>query len=396
MKFEVTFTNLPSGYAAEFHPKGKEGPLKVLMTGYYTSDDGDKLIMGLDGISAAYLSLLPADQKIEESKISSFLGIVKKDKSGTIHINDVKIIATCIPKKQISAGAAVYKDDIVDFLRAEINNVVIPEDAGFALIISIGWRRVLLFDYLPLHEQFSGKRSFDIEQTLAHLLSYLTGRDRLFVTEKQWAGFFEQQWFPFSSLSTDTIKLMKSYVEHGNLIDELHDEIHKGLNGRCPELAAAIKTSETLSYHRDVLLKAIEHFQVGDFLSCTTMLYPRIEGVLRSWHNVVGAGKRASQENLIISVGTSVDGQPIASSLLLVQKFQEFLEVVYFAGFDPAKIEHVSKHTIGHGIAPQEKLNLKAAMLGLMILEQLVFLMSAGSFKNIGVTLSAPSSEVIR
>ncbi len=378
MKFDLILPELPSGYVAEFHPKGKPGPLKVHISGYYTIENGEGLIRALDGISHAYLSQLPKEKRPDESQINSLLAIVRKDKSCTLYINELQLVAEIITKRFAAKNDAVYTDDIADVVRMTIKDITIPSDAGFALVLSSGWRRGLFFDYGPFFPDKDSDRKYDFEATLAQVWAYITLQNRLAFSEKQWEEFFKQAWFPYSSLNSERIESIKNYAENSLPIDDMQNEIKGDLLKRCSEIRSAISTHAELEKHRDYLLKTVEHFQNSDWLSCSSMLYPRIEGVLRSWHEKVGIGTQANQNNLVKSAGTSLNGRPIASGLLLVPKFLEFLDNIYFADFDPAHPEGVSRHTVSHGVVPQEQLNLKSALTGMMILEQLIFLMSAG------------------
>lgn len=65
-------------------------------------------------------------------------------------------------------------------------------------------------------------------------------------------------------------------------------------------------------------------------------------------------------------------------SLLLPDRFKEFLETVYFAPFDPTNVTDVSRHSVSHGVAPEEKLDLKSATIALLVIEQLLFLCGSG------------------
>ena len=61
-------------------------------------------------------------------------------------------------------------------------------------------------------------------------------------------------------------------------------------------------------------------------------------------------------------------------SLLLPQRFKDYLKDVYFANFDLTK-ENVplSRHSVGHGVAKASDVNLKSAVLGILIVHQLFY-----------------------
>jgi hypothetical protein len=122
--------------------------------------------------------------------------------------------------------------------------------------------------------------------------------------------------------------------------------------------------------HMPLIRKACELFKDDDFVSSTALLYPRIEGILRTNHKV--AKKWLKTEHLTSSAIEFKKDK--FRSLLLPQKFEQYLNEVYFKGFDPAdpKID-VTRHSVSHGTAAVENFNEKSAVIGILILSHLFY-----------------------
>src|SRR5208283_5036856 len=99
MKVDVVLYNLPAGYALESHRKNDPTPIKVETIGFYTSADGEKFMIALEGISD-YLKFLPENKKISEPQIQTFLAIISRNKSCTLYINEINIVAGIICKNK--------------------------------------------------------------------------------------------------------------------------------------------------------------------------------------------------------------------------------------------------------------------------------------------------------
>jgi hypothetical protein len=375
MPHEITFDNLPAGYAAESVPKGSTS-IKVQSVGFASSEDGDKLIRLLDGISDAIISRLPKAAGIQASRIDHLIAVIRKNKTATVYVNEVTFIGHVQSMKTLNPGDPIFSDDIADIIKVEPQGITIPTDAGLVVIISNGWRKGLFFDYSPIMPQATGPRTYNVEILLGQLYSYLAFQDRLKIDATQWIEFLRQQWFPFISLGSKRIRTMIDHVSNKWDLDSLLDEIEADVKGRTVGLLSLINQNELFDGHRDIFKSAIEHFKSGDYATSTALLYPRIEGLMRVHHTRINPTVKPGQKTLAESATADPKGIRHAQSLLLPERFRQFLNDVYFANFDPAKVTNISRHTVAHGVAPDSLMSKKKpAILGVLILEQLVYLM---------------------
>ena len=301
--------------------------------------------------------------------------MIQPDGKAIAYINELPLIATMRPKRSLKKGELVSKDDVADILKLEFEGVDIPKNVGLVVILSSRWRKAVYYDFAPIDKVNPKVRSCESKVLLAQILAALTFQERFKISDSHWAELFRQEWFPFIGLRADQIRSVLTQIELGEPIDPLLDgflEVTKILSSRLRELIA---TREDLNAHVLTLNRALEHFNAGDYVSCTSVLFPRIEGVMRSWKESTDPGE-ANQKSLAFAAIADPEKNRHSLSLLLPRRFGEFLDKVYFANFNPKNVEHVSRNSVSHGVAPEEKFSLKSAMLGVLILDQLVRLMT--------------------
>ena len=376
MPFEIKLEQVPAGYALESKAKGAPGPLKVLVTAIISFEEGERLVRVLEDISASIISKLPKESGITESRIDHLLAIIRKDRTATVYINELNFIATAQSKKaMVNVGDPLTPDDIADIQKMRIDGITIPDDAGIILIISSRWRRAAFFDYYPIVPGSSGKRTFDIEKLWGALETQLLFQERFKIYDSDWSALFSQEWFPFISLGSKRINDMLAYIRAGWDIGQMLDDIEKEVKTRIPALQTQIAKRKCFDGHRMVFQEAIDNFNNSKYISASGLLYPRIEGVMRNRLAQIAPDAKPKQENLSQGIVADPASSRHELSLLMPVKFQQYIEQVYFAHFDPKNVSAVSRNTVSHGVVPEKMLaDKKAAVLGVLILEQLAFL----------------------
>ena len=318
------------------------------------------------------LNKIPADHRLQPSQIDHLLAVINKDKTAALYINELDFKGHVSIKKKIEAGQSVHIDDIADIRTLEFPGVEIPNDTGIFLIFSVGWRKGLFYDLMPLHPDSGGLRDYNINNLLGQFYAYLMLQNRIKISEDVWEKIFAQDWFPFISLSSSLIDEMKKHVEAGWKIDDLlpkiTEEVKQSLNERLEEWSA----KSLYKGHIELLRRAVERFLASDHQSAISILYPRIEGILRDYYRLHGMEK-PSQERLVktaVQADLSADRPKLP---LLPDKFLRYLSEVYFRDFDPDQPEGLSRNTIAHGAAPPEAFSEKESVIGFLILDQLLY-----------------------
>lgn len=350
----------------------------VSQYGFYSSEDGDELITRLEGLPQQILSLAATKSPILPSMVDTLLAIIHKDKSAQVYINEIKLVGKIRVKKKVKIGELIFPDHILDMGRMQIQGVKIPEEAGLVFVFSVGWRKGFLYDLMPLLGEQPQKRDFDIEELLGNLFSYLTFQERFKINGKTWELIFNQRWFPFSHLNNELIKKMISHAKTGWDIDDLLPEIANNVKELISEHDIAKQNINYIKEHSAIFETGFHRYLDADYISCVSVLYPRIEGLLRSFYRSIGHTEKIKTEKLSEVAITHYGTHRINYSLLLPPKFHHYLNHIYFSNFAPGTLPDVGRHSVAHGEAREGDFNLKSATLAILTIYQLSIFMSEG------------------
>lgn len=378
MPYEIKFENVPAGTCIEAVRGG--GTVKIRTVEFVSEEDGDTLVERLEGLGSDILRRLPANPPIQPSQVQHLLAIISRDGSATVYLNELNTRGQVQVKKDIKKGDAVFVDDIADVHRLEFEGVTIPRDSGIVFIFAVGWRRAMFYDLAPLLPKKGEEREYDVATTLAQFYTYLMFQRRFTISDQTWQNLSDGQWFPFITLKESTIQKLISHAANGWPLDDLSEAIAGEVKDVLPAMRARWKASPAFADHISFLEQATERYLAGDFLSATSLLYPRIEGLLRSHQRLTDPAGHASQKGLAGSAVRVAEDERHSSTPLLPGRFRQYLESVYFASFNPSDPKiRVSRNSVGHGVVASEECSLKAATISLLIVDQLWYLASAPS-----------------
>lgn len=207
---------------------------------------------------------------------------------------------------------------------------------------------------------------------MAQAYCHVLFQERFSISDSEWDSLFAARWFPFVGLRNETINALLNHVRSGWDPDEKLDDIISEIKERIPQMLDSWRNHSSFFPHIEILERAVERFQNDDFVSCTGLLFPRIEGLLRTHHNSLGIQRRPSPENLTESaVAAKIEKE---KSLLLPHRFAKYLREIYFADFNPDdQTIDISRHSVGHGVAAASKFNKKSAAIGILTAHQLFY-----------------------
>lgn len=366
MPHDMQLDELPAGLSTNSARGGEQ--VQVLVRGFASTEDGATLITWLDGLVSPLLRKLSPPPW--SSQVDHLVALLRRNKTATVFVNELKFISEVRTKRAVSAGSPILIDDVADFGRLRIEGVEIPNDVGLIVLLSSGWRKGLYFDFAALD---GSEQMKDVTAVLGSVWGYLCFQDRLAVTEEQWARLLDDGWFPFVGLKTAHLRNLLCQVSAGWNPDELLPVVADDLKSRCSDFAARARSLPVFESHAATIEASVNHFLAGDVLSASGLLYPRIEGILRV-HAKRLPGSTRTQKELAAAAAHDASGMRLAGSLLMPERFQHFLEAVYFAKFGPGLPDAVSRNSVSHGVAPETKMNLKAATIALLTVEQLLYL----------------------
>jgi hypothetical protein len=388
MSWEIEFDNLPIGYAVTSAKPGEE--VSVAAIEFTSTEDGEHFISRLEGFPSEILQRIGTTPTIQASSVDHMLVIVRPDKTGTAYVNELAIKGLMQPKRDVKAGEAIFTNDIADISQIRFEGIDIQNEHGVLFLFSIGWRKGMYFDFSPLHPKDGVKRTYDLNKRLAQFYVYLMFQDRFKIPEDTWNEMFAQGWFPFISLTLDTTKAIINHARNSWCIDDVLKTISNEVKDRLPRWLEKWKRLGQFSDHYTLLEKSVERFENRDFISSVSILYPRIEGVMRSRHYSVSPNLKGTQQNLISSTFSEVDSDLNPKLLLLPEKFRKYLDEVYFASFDPKDPKGPSRNTVSHGVADAADFSEKSACIGFLILEQLTYYHSSEVNSNNSLNKDEP------
>lgn len=371
MPIEITLKDIPAGHALTPGRKGEN--IAVARQEFLSSEDGINFVRRLEGFPNIILSQLPLERRPLQSAIDHLLVIIRKDKSASVYINELNIYAEVLSKCDLIAGQPVYGDDIADIRAIRFNGIEIPPDTGVLYVFTYGWRKAIFYDFLPVQPGSSNPRTYNLGVLLGKYHAYLMFQERLKISEAAWTNLFAQGWFPFITLPTELARELVNHAEYGWDIDELLQKITTELKMSFEKWKLKWTKNQYFKEHVEILNTAVERFLALDYISAVAILYPRIEGLMRSYHLWMRPSSSQSQKILVDTVVSTADPLADPKILLLPDKFRRYLTEIYFAAFDPEKPEGASRHTVAHGVAPQNAFSEKAAVIGFLILDQLSY-----------------------
>jgi hypothetical protein len=374
-------TNQPRlvGFAARSSPVGEESA-PVVFREFVTSEDGERLIQRLDSLSNVLLAKAPCGARVPESQIDHLIAFFHLDGRVEVWINEPGFRARMKVRRDVAAGEPVTRDDIADIVAMEPIDLVFPPNAGYVVLFSAGWRKGLAFDFSPLipPEQLPigmARSTADVPRLLGGLFTYVLFRNRFILTEEEWERFFTQRWFPFAGLPAELIDAMTQHVRDGWPIDGLLPRVLAAIRSDLPKTKALAASSPLFDRHRKILADALNAFERGEYQLAAGALYPRVEGLLREHHAIRGKGP--AKPDALAGSATELPGVS-AYSLLLPLRFKRYLTEVFFEFedfSDPTKVTRATRHAVAHGVASDDVLDSKAAALGVLLLQQLAFLL---------------------
>lgn len=371
MPFEIILKEIPAGHALLPGRSGEKVP--IALQEFLSSEDGIGFIRRLEGFPNIILSRLPAKHRPPQSVIDHLLAIIRKDKTAVVYVNELNVQAEVLSKRDLTAGQPVYGDDIADIRAIKFSGIDVPPDVGVLYIFSCGWRKAIFYDFAPIQPSSSRPRAYDLSVLLGQFHAYLMFQERLKISEKAWNALFTQGWFPFISLPTNLAQELANHAEYGWNIDDLLNKISNELGTYFEKWKMKWSKSQFFKDHHEIFNTAIERYLASDYISAVSILYPRIEGIMRTYHICTRPSVSQTQKSLVDTVISSADPTTHPKMLLLPDKFHRYLTEVYFAAFDPSKPEGTSRHTIAHGVAPQDAFSEKASVIGFLILDQLSY-----------------------
>jgi len=367
MQYTVQLEQVPAGYVAQPALPGQ--PSLIQTSGFYSSEDGEALVRLLEGFPQEILSAMPQGKRLLPSQVDHLLAFISKNKKATVFVNHLSITASIQARGPLAAGDPVMTNHIMDILGIDLG-IQVPPDCGLAFVFSVGWRRGFLFDFTPLQPD-GDARTYGLSRALASCYARVTFQQRFSLSDLEWDRLMGQQWFLFVGLSEGLLRDIISHVRENWDVDRLLPRMSEEAQVLASSLVERCDQLDAFVPHSRVLALAFKHFKQGDYVSAAHLLYPRLEGVLRSHYSAAVRSEKPNQASLIDAAVKTVTVSRHPETLFLPSRFQEYLRRVMFADFDWRAPEGISRHTVGHGVVDPDRCDEKAVVIAFLALHQL-------------------------
>jgi hypothetical protein len=171
------------------------------------------------------------------------------------------------------------------------------------------------------------------------------------------------------------LKSLVARAKDSQNFDVMVPQIAEAVRNCIPLMLKRWESSPEFAPHLNLLKQGASRFLERDFVSTVSIIFPRIEGILRHVYSTQSPAVRPSQR-ILSGTLLHLDGRQLQPySWLLPEQFQQYLAQSYFADFEPGSQPRLSRHSIGHGVANPVDFNEKHAAIAFLILDQMFFLM---------------------
>ena len=386
--YEVQLKERIAGYSVSVAKGGEK--VQVQVSGATSTEDGDLHLKYLNGFPQTILSML--EEEFQPSEIKSMVVLISKDLKAKVYINEVEVYGQAFVKaKNIEKGQALRKDDISGFERIQLSGIEFPEDQAYFCILSLGWDKAFIFDFSPLDDQLNRKIEYDVEKLLGSYFSYLSFGSIHKISASDWDSILRQNWFPFYALKFSTVESIISYARAEWNIDELINKIESDAIFYIEERKPIWGNDEYLSPFICFLESALSRHKADDFVSSSSIIYPKIEALIRKDFVADNPEKEGRQQKVLVEHITEKTLRGISAlTTFIPDKFKRYLEECYFKDFSVTDDDNpVSRHSVAHGASTIDKFDKKASLLGLLVFSQIAEYIQQSSNKSVQPTADA-------
>jgi hypothetical protein len=354
--------------------------VRALYRGFVSTENGNLFYRMLDGLSGVYAAAFGLDGT-RPSKVDHFLAVISPDRRATLYCNELSMIPRirvnrAIPEG-VRAGDDVYIDDIADVEEMELwdtadNPIRIPDEHGYELILSHGWRKALVFDYGVLIPE-GRPRTRSVSRVFGHAYARLAFQEMYSLTDAQWKRLFEWGWFPFIGITHEHRWRLVDWAAGDRYPAPLLEEICRTFTSNLESRIETWRRHGLLAAEMPFLTTARDRFRAGDNVSCISVLYPRIEGLMRRLYAQENPGQDPNQVTMVANL---IENH-YPESMLLPERFGAYLREVYFRDFDLSRDDvRLSRNSHAHGVSEAGDYDFIRAAVGFMIVGQIAHFLS--------------------
>jgi hypothetical protein len=375
MRYELKGCEPIAGFSAHAAAEGQVALMAV--KGFFTSEDGHQFYAMLDGLAAHFLGAY-LDTKAAVSTIDHCLVFLRRDQSATVYVNHLPVVLTCTIRRAVQSGEPVFRSDIAGIVEFKLDSVEVPPDAAVLFYFSVGWRRGLYFDFMPMQGEPLG----NLERVFGEMYERLHFAELYSVPSNAWPQIFATGWFPFVHLVGGPFEELLGFLER-DIVPAWEEKIFARFDPTALEtMVRDWRTVDSLREHLPFLEAGIERYLAGDYLSSISNLWPRVEGILRFVYS--GPGARPGQAKLLENMRETLEKKTLLPHTFFPALFADYLLKFYYRDFalDGQEGADLTRHSHAHGVATAKDYDRKKALLGILIVHQLYYYLKAGLAKS--------------
>ena len=336
----------------------------MCVNGFFTTDDGSQFYSKLEAIQNLVLGPY-LETGAPVSTIDRLLVVISGEEAD-VFINAFDFELKAVSRRSAKAGEKIYRKDIGGIGAIRLPGIDIPQSAAVIFYFSIGWRRGLFFNLMPLQ----GEKLGDIERTLGERYDRLWFSDLYAIPNDNWPAIFETGWFPFMKLIGGTFENMPDFLRRG-ILPAWEDSVLKEFDeARIRQLVDGWRDIEAFKEHIPFAETAAARYGAGDYMSAISIIWPRIEGALR--HLYLGSEEKPGQKKLLANVREIMEKKAAAPNSYLPGLFEAYLLQFYFRDFSlkDDRVE-LGRHALAHGVTKAAEYDQRRTLQGFLILDQL-------------------------
>lgn len=342
--------------------------VKVLQKAFFTSYEEDHQRY-FDGILSPFVGTNTTDCNqllvvIRENKAKIFTKhpLVLKIKSKV----DIKKFQPIFKGQILDIEAVEFKDDLFD--------LDVKDGDKFLWLFRKNWSFGLYYDFsknLKVDLLWSELGECYRKLEFYSLYSFLS-------RESDFDKLIEKGWFPFIQIIGSEFDQLRKSIDSEKELSRVENYIGNSFTKeRITNLSDFWWRNSIFNNKKDLIQAGLTSFLRGDdhdIINCIKTLSSEIEGIIRiDYHNKYKTKPTTKElKDYVVNSGKSKFGN--SDSLGFPGLFLNYLDKVLFRGFDVEKNDcKLSRHSVGHGVAPKEEYTKARALQLILSLDQIYF-----------------------
>lgn len=369
------------------------------MDGFFTSEDGDLFLRMLEGIPNTLVDSLPFDMRTIPSNINHMLVLFHRDRTASVYVNEILFLTEVEVGDDAQKEGTIREDDITSVERMVPEGIDISNEDGLMVLISVGWRKGLFFDFRPLQDGTPSTRQFDLSRVLGRVHSYLLFQNRHRITDDQYGKLTEQKWFPFTIFDARLVGEMLDLLQHPKTLDQMIPKVRRFVDAKLQWLEDECLQADLSDDWPSLVRQVFASYSEGDYDGSMSASRQCILHLLQGCRYCTVVLDTGAALPLVRSIDAVKKGPCSQHSELLPVRFKNFIECVFLKSIAPdAPDKDASDSTETAEETEESRQRIQGALVGILCLHQLVFFTPSqrqqtqkGSTESIDATSTDPS-----